>query len=154
MEESALGCDIRLARWFTMGWALVSTVGAMFVDQLGTIVKAIGSINGFFVGPLLSVFLLGFLTTRANSAGALGGALIGTAVTALVASMPLAWLPAAWQPSSVFPISWLWYGPVGCVATMAIGYALSLAWPAPARQAVWPLTLRGLGDTAASEQNV
>ena len=69
----------------------------MFVDQLGTIVKAMGIINGFFVGPLLSVFLLGFLTRRANSFGAFGGMIAGTALTAVVASMPVHWLPAALQ---------------------------------------------------------
>jgi hypothetical protein len=35
------------------------------------------------------------------------------------------------QPWSVFPSSWLWYGPAGCVFTMLIGYLLSLARPAP-----------------------
>src|SRR2546428_664255 len=59
--------DLNVARWLTLLWALVSTFGAMFVNQLGTVVKAMGVINGFFVGPLLSVFLLGFLTRRANS---------------------------------------------------------------------------------------
>jgi SSS family solute:Na+ symporter len=116
----------------------------MFVDQLGTIIKAMGIINGFFVGPLLSVFLLGFLTTRANSFGAFGGAIAGTAVTAVVATMPVQWLPSVLQPSSVFPISWLWYGPVGCLFTMVIGYLLSLARPAPELQKVASLTLRGL----------
>jgi sodium-coupled monocarboxylate transporter 8/12 len=141
--ESTLTSDLSLARWSTLGWALLSTIGAMFVDQLGTIVKAMGIINGFFVGPLLSVFLLGFLTTRANSFGAFGGAITGTALTAVVARMPVQWLPSVLQPSSVFPISWLWYGPVGCLFTMLIGYLLSLARPAPQPDKVASLTLRG-----------
>jgi Na+/proline symporter len=136
--------DIGIARWCTVGWAVLSTIGAMFVDHLGTIIKAMGTINGFFVGPLLSVFLLGFLTTRANSFGAFGGAIAGTALTAVVATMPVSWLPGVLQPSSVFPISWLWYGPAGCVFTMLIGYLLSLTRPAPELQAIAPLTLRGV----------
>jgi SSS family transporter len=142
-NAATLKSDLSLARWSTLGWALLSTVGAMFVDQLGTIVKAMGIINGFFVGPLLSVFLLGFLTTRANSFGAFGGAIAGTALTAVVAAMPVQWLPSVLQPSSVFPISWLWYGPVGCLFTMVIGYVLSLARPAPQLDKVASLTLRG-----------
>jgi len=141
---STLKRDITTARWCTLGWAVLSTVGAMFVDQLGTIIKAMGIINGFFVGPLLSVFLLGFLTTRANSFGAFGGAIAGTALTAVVAAMPVAWLPDVLQPSSVFPISWLWYGPAGCLFTLIIGYLLSLARPAPELQKIAPLTLRGV----------
>ena len=120
----------------------MSTVGAMFVDQLGTIVKAMGIINGFFVGPLLSVFLLGFLTTRSNSFGAFGGAIAGTALTAVVARMPVQWLPSVLQPSSVFPISWLWYGPVGCLFTLLIGFVLSLARPAPRLDKIASLTFQ------------
>lgn len=140
---STLTSDLSVARWLTLLWALVSTTGAMFVDQFGTVVKAMGIINGFFVGPLLSVFLLGFLTRRANSFGAFGGMIVGTALTAVVASMPVTWLPAALQPSSVFPISWLWYGPVGCLFTLIVAYLLSLAWPAPRFDAIARLTLRG-----------
>jgi Na+/proline symporter len=142
-DRSTLTSDLRVARWSTLAWALVATAGAMFVDQLGTIVKAMGVINGFFVGPLLSVFLLGFLTTRANSFGAFGGAIAGTALTAVVARMPVPWLPDVLQPSSVFPISWLWYGPAGCLFTLVIGYVLSLARPAPRLDEIAPLTLQG-----------
>jgi SSS family transporter len=143
-DASALNSNISIARWFTLGWAVLSTIGAMFVEHLGTIIKAMGTINGFFVGPLLSVFLLGFLTTRANSFGAFAGAIAGTALTALVATMPVSWLPGVLQPSSVFPISWLWYGPAGCLFTMIIGYLLSLARPAPELQKIASLTLRGV----------
>jgi SSS family transporter len=143
-EEQAVQGDITIARWSTLGWALVATAGAMFVDQLGTIIKAMGTINGFFVGPLLSVFLLGFLTTRANSFGAFGGAIVGTALTAVLAAMPVPWLPGALQPASVLPISWLWYGPAGCLFTLIAGYLLSLLRPAPDARAIAPLTLRGL----------
>ncbi len=142
-DRSTLASDLSLARWSTLGWALVATVGAMFVDQLGTIVKAMGIINGFFVGPLLSVFLLGFLTTRANSFGAFGGAIAGTALTAVVARMPVPWLPGVLQPSAIFPISWLWYGPAGCLFTLLIGYGLSLARPAPQPDKIASLTFAG-----------
>jgi sodium-coupled monocarboxylate transporter 8/12 len=140
-SRDALGPnDLAIARWLTLAWAVVATVGALFVNQLGTVVKAMGVINGFFVGPLLSVFLLGFLTRRANSFGAFGGMIIGTALTAVVASMPVAWLPSALQPSSVFPISWLWYGPAGCLLTLIVGYGLSLVRPAPRVEAIAELT--------------
>ena len=142
-DESRLGNELTVARWTTLGWALVATGGAMFVDQLGPVVKAMGIINGFFVGPLLSAFLLGFLTKRANSFGVFGGMLVGTALTAVVARMPVAWLPSALQPASVFPIAWLWYGPAGCVFTLLAGYALSLLRPAPQLERIAPLTLRG-----------
>ena len=132
--------DLTIARWSTLAWALVATTGALFVDQLGTVVKAMGIINGFFVGPLLGAFLLGLLTKRANSFGAFAGMIAGTALTAVVARMPVAWLPAALQPPSIFPIAWLWYGPVGCVLTLIVGYALSLMRPAPRVEQIAELT--------------
>lgn len=141
--------DLNLARWGTLGWALFSTIGAMFVDRLGTIIKAMGIINGFFVGPLLGVFLLGLLTKRANGFGAFAGAVIGTALTALVATIrnnkyhvPLHWLPIQMQPESIYPISWLWYGVVGCAFTIIIGYGLSLLAPAPKPENIASLTFR------------
>jgi|tagenome__1003787_1003787.scaffolds.fasta_scaffold20925038_2 SSS family transporter len=141
VSRDALGSrDLTIARWSTLAWALVATTGALFVDRLGTVVKAMGVINGFFVGPLLSVFLLGFLTKRANNFGAFTGMIVGTALTAVVARMPVPWLPAALQPPSVFPISWLWYGPVGCVLTLVVAYALSLMRPAPQPAAIAELT--------------
>ena len=139
--DASMGtADLATARWLTLGWAVAATVGALFVNQLGTVVKAMGIINGFFVGPLLSVFLLGFLTKRANSFGAFAGMIVGTALTALVARMPVTWLPAALQPAAVFPIAWLWYGPVGCVLTLIIGYGLSLVQPAPRVERIAELT--------------
>jgi len=143
--------DLTIARWSTLAWALVATIGAMFVDHLGTVVKAMGVINGFFVGPLLSVFLLGFLTRRANSFGAFSGMILGTALTAVVAAMPVPWLPEALQPASVFPISWLWYGPVGCVCTLIVGYALSLARPAPRAADIAALTFGGTAREVVRE---
>src|SRR5262249_28115172 len=114
--------ELTVARWITLGWALASTAGALLVDRLGPVVKAMGVSYGFVVGPLRSAFLLGFLTKRANSVGAFTGMLVGPALTAVVAQMPVAWLPASLQPDSVFPIAWLWYGPVGCVLTLLVGY--------------------------------
>ena len=89
--------DLTIARWSTLAWALVATAGALLVDPLGTVVKAMGIINGFCVGPLLSAFLLGLLTKRANSFGAFAGMIAGTALRAVVrACRGLA--PAALQP--------------------------------------------------------
>jgi SSS family transporter len=150
-DESTLRGDLNIARWGTLGWALVSTIGAMYVDRLGTIIKAMGVINGFFVGPLLGVFLLGFLTRRANNFGAFGGMIIGTVLTALVAKMPVHWLPGFLQPSSVFPISWLWYGPAGCLFTVAVGYLLSLTRPAPKSIKIASLTMTRGPKTAVEE---
>src|SRR5262249_53519317 len=46
-EASMRTADLATARWLTLAWAVVATVGALFVNQLGTVVKAMGIINGF-----------------------------------------------------------------------------------------------------------
>jgi Na+/proline symporter len=112
--------DLTIARWSTLAWALVATIGAMFVDHLG-------------------------------SFGAFSGMILGTALTAVVAAMPVPWLPEALQPASVFPISWLWYGPVGCVCTLIVGYALSLARPAPRAADIAALTFGGTAREVVRE---
>jgi Na+/proline symporter len=102
---------VRTARLCTLGWGAAATIAALYVDRLGTLIEITGKINGFFSGPLLGMFLLGILNRRATSFGVMTGALIGTVVTAVAAQTAL---------------SWIWYGPVGCLATVSLGSLVSL----------------------------
>jgi SSS family transporter len=119
--------EMRAAHICTVFWAFGSTIAAMFVGQMGSIVQIMGKINGFFSGPLLGMFLLGMLTRRANSVGVLGGAVVGTATTAWV--------------SYNTKVSWIWYSAIGCLATMLAGYALSYLRPMEAGQEVKQMTV-------------
>jgi solute:Na+ symporter, SSS family len=98
--------DVATAKWVTLAWAVATTIAALFVAQLGTIVEIFGKISGFFSGTILGVFLLGILSRRTGPTGALLGLAAGTVVTA--------WL-------STTTISWLWYGPAGCAVTVLAG---------------------------------
>jgi SSS family transporter len=102
------------ARIATLVWAVGTTIAALFVSRLGTIVQIFMKINGWLTGPILGMFLLGTLARRPNSFGTLVGALLGTAA-------------AGW--ASATNIHWLWYAPIGCLATMVSGYVLSLFAP-------------------------
>jgi len=114
--ERSEAVDVRWAKYCTLGWGVGATVAAMFVSRLGGILQISGKISGFFSGPLVGMFLLGLLTKRANAFGVLPGAILGTAVT--------------WFVADHTSVSWLWYGPAGCAATMVSGFALSLLRPA------------------------
>jgi SSS family transporter len=120
--------EVRTARVFTLAWGVIITFGAMFMGNLGQIVEGTLKVLGFLSGPLLGMFLLGILTRRANNVGVLAGTIIGTLLTYLVARTSVAWL---------------WYGPVGCLATVAFGYLLSFLHPALATDKVMPLTVWG-----------
>src|SRR5262249_24967598 len=108
---------VQAARWLSIGWGLSATVAALFVGHLGTIFQIIYTINGFLMGPLVGLFLLGLFTRRTNSQGALLGTFFGFLTTVLVASTSA--------------VNYMWYGPISCLATLVIGYGLSLFWSAP-----------------------
>ncbi len=126
--------SVATARWFTLAWGVAITFAAMYMNRLGQIVQGTLTVLGFLSGPLLGMFLLGILTRRANTVGVLTGAIIGTAIT--------------WAVSRT-GVAWLWYGPVGCVATVAVGYPISFLRPALSSDQVNRLTL--WGRAAASD---
>jgi SSS family transporter len=121
--------EVNLARTVTFAWAILSTIVAMFVGGLGTIVEIFGKISGFFAGPILGVFLLGILTRRPGAPAALIGIIAGAGFTWWVTT------------TNTF---WLWYSPAGCATTLLVGCVLgwvlppSTKPPVGQRQAVEP----------------
>lgn len=128
--------EVRTARLFTLGWGILISFSAMFMGRLGQIVEGSMKALGFLSGPLLGMFLLGILAKRPNSFGVLTGAAIGTVCAALAARTS---------------ISWLWYGPVGCLATVALGYPLSFLRPQLPSEIVTGLTVWGADHAGTSE---
>ncbi|MCC6681259.1 MAG: sodium/solute symporter [Phycisphaeraceae bacterium] len=111
--------DVRLSRLITFAWALASTIVALFVGRLGTIVEIFGKISGFFSGPILGVFLLGIMTKRCGP---------GAAMTAIICGFLTTWA------ISMTHASWLWYGPVGCFTTLLVGWVLGQCYPMKPQQ--------------------
>lgn len=130
-RKTSDAASVATARAFTIGWGVLISFAAMFMGRLGQIVEGSMKALGFMSGPLLGMFLMGILSRRPNSFGVLAGALIGTAAAAYTARYT--------------SISWLWYGPVGCAATVCVGIPLSLLRPPPRLEQVQRLTLYG-GD--------
>ena len=95
---------------------------------LGTLVEATNKIMGMLGGPLLGVFLLGMLTKRATSTGALLGAFFG--------SMALAYVVFETK------VSFMWYALLGCIATFILGYLFSLATGRPTAEQIQGLVYR------------
>ncbi len=117
------------ARWVTFVWGVIVTaaaVGVYFI-HMGPLLQTAVAIIAFFSGPLLGMFLLGIFTTRANSFGAILGAVVG-----LVAALLL------WHH-----VSFIWYAVTGCVPTLVFGYALSFLARARPIKDVYPMTLWG-----------
>jgi Na+/proline symporter len=122
------------ARWVTFVWGIVVTLAAIGVYSAhigSSLIETSTAILGFFSGPLLGMFLLGIFTMRANSLGAILGAIVGF-ITAL-----LLWTH----------VSFIWYSVTSCVPTLVFGYVFSCALgfvvPARPRKEVYPMTIWG-----------
>lgn len=129
LQSNSKAVTLENARWVTCIWGIVVTVAAIGVDWLNmkSVVEGAAAVIGFFSGPLLGMFLLGMFTMRANSVGAILGALYGFAVSLLL-----------WNS-----VSFLWYAVIGCVPTVIFGYMLSYAGDPLPRDHVFPMTIWG-----------
>ncbi|HEY3129864.1 MAG TPA: sodium/solute symporter [Acidobacteriota bacterium] len=122
--------DLFWARLISAAWGLVSILGAsLMVSGKLTVLEKFVAGYQFFAGPLVGMFLLGFLTRRAS-----GGAVTISAVLGFGAALAA----AHWTP-----IHWLWYSPIGCLVTMVLGYGGSLLSAAPNSEVVDQYTTEG-----------
>jgi len=117
-QDSSEAHYVKIGRIFTMMWGALATVGALYAGHLGSLALAFGKIQGFVGGVMLGVFLLGMLFRRPTARGALIGSMVGLTVVSYLAFYT--------------PISFFWYGAVGCFITMAVGYATSIIGQKPA----------------------
>ena len=119
------------ARWTTLVLGVLATTSALFLGQIGELWQISVALMGFWTGPLLGIFLLGFFTRRANSLGALFGALVGLVCTC--------WFQQAGGNEFLYAF-------VGFVPAVVIGYATSLLWPPPDEARIQGLTYWTRGD--------
>jgi hypothetical protein len=99
----------------------------LIVGKIGLISLINKTLSGFFGGLLLGFFLLGIMVPRANSSGALIGGAVGFTLSCAV--------------SLQTSLNFLWYAPVGCMATLVFGILASHLWPSPPENKVRGLTL-------------
>ncbi|SFC19458.1 transporter, SSS family [Parapedobacter composti] len=99
--------SVRVARGMTMLFGLVATALACLGGLLGNLLEASTTIINFFGGALVGVFLLGMLSKRAESGGAITGLVAG-----FVAVL------ATWLATSV---SFMWYSAIGGITTLVVG---------------------------------
>ena len=105
-DESSL----RAARLFTVGWGVVALSFAAFASLLDNLIQAVNLLGSIFYGPMLGVFLVGFLIKRVRGTAAFIATLLAQACVILL-----------WLTSS---IGFLWYNVVGCAAVVVFALAL------------------------------
>lgn len=105
------------SRVFTVFWGIVCTGFAFKVGGISnSVIESINKISSLASGPILALFLLGILTTRANGKGACLGLLGGVGFDAYL-----------WQCQP--NVSWLWWNVLGFIVAYVIGYVFSLPFP-------------------------
>ncbi len=106
--------QLRVSRAFTVFWGVVCVAFSFFVGGISkSVIESVNKIGSLANGPILALFLLGILTRRANSTGAVVGLLSGFGVNAGL------WIFAP-------DVSWLWWNVIGFVVSFAVGYGVSL----------------------------
>ena len=105
---------VLFGRIATAVWGIFACVVATFATNLGSLIEVVNVFGSFFYGSLLGVFVLAFAVPRVGSAGAFYGLLFG--------------MLSVWIASYYTDIAFLWFNVVGCLVTVAAGYAISLIY--------------------------
>lgn len=128
---------LRLAKRFTLGWAVVLTLLALLYREQGTPVVIVAlSIASFTYGGLLGAFFLGLLWPRALQRDAIFGMLLGIfLMTFIVFAAPIAGAFPALGPwlAPVAHVAWPWYVLIGTALTLFAGVLSSFTHPFAAR---------------------
>jgi SSS family transporter len=111
------GCDdrhyLRVSRFATLVWGMVIITIALAAQYLQRSALELAlTVASVPYGSMLGIFLLGVLTRRATSRGAMVGALAALATLAYVMHSTM--------------IAWTWYVAIGTVVTFVVGLMVSL----------------------------
>jgi SSS family solute:Na+ symporter len=133
-REAADTHYLRVAHLFTFGWGLLGIAAGFYVAGRGGLLEMAVRYMNYFAGPLLGLFLLGFLSRRTNGGGAVAGMAIAYCVVLFLTNAE-SWF--GWKP----PIGGIWLTAVGCGVTLLTGYAASLIGSPPRQEQLSGLTV-------------
>jgi SSS family transporter len=102
---------LALSKWCTAAWGIVLILIAIVARGWGSVFTAGLTAASIVYGPMLGAFLLGVLTTRANTTGVIAG------MTLSAVSMLTIW----WTTK----LAWTWYVLAGTTICFAAGYSVS-----------------------------
>jgi Na+/proline symporter len=104
---------LRASQASTLFWGIFATFIATYAGRWGTsLIETVNKVGSHFYGPILGVFVLGFLIKRANGHGAFWGVLCG-----MLSVIYVSWMTE---------ISWLYYNVIGPIVVLITGTIISL----------------------------
>ena len=107
---------LRAARLFTIFWGLVAMSFAAFASLLDNLIQAVNIVGSIFYGPMLGVFLAGWVLPRVRGTAAFAATLLAQALVI-----------ALWLESN---LGFLWYNVAGCAAVLLFAALLQAGMPA------------------------
>ena len=122
-DEAQSLCFLRV---MTIVWGIIGTGVALAMMGVQSILDAWWKISGVFAGGMLGLFLLGFISRRANNAGAAVGATIGLLVILWMTFTPemegdLGWLRSPFHANMITVIGTLSIFLIGLGASRFLG---------------------------------
>lgn len=126
-EEAA---QLRASRLFTLLFGTIGTVMAVNVSRIGSLLEIANKLINAFTGPLFGIYLLAMFSARASSGAVLAGGVAGAATSYYVAYHTA--------------IGFLWPSTFGLAATVLVGMAMTVVWPAAPDAAGRQLTWRAV----------
>ena len=118
--------QMRVARRFTVIWGLLQMGVAVLAQNVSSALDRGLAALGYASGPTVGAFLLGVLTTTANTTGTMAGMLSGLIVTMLLGRA----MPGLGWPG----LAWTWNVAVGASVTVLVGLAVSRMTAKPSVQ--------------------
>jgi solute:Na+ symporter, SSS family len=132
VEELDEADELTLARPLVIGIGIFATAFGCVVGHLGTIFEIARTVVDTPGIPLACVFLLGMITHRTNTVGALTGMVVGIATIIWLTLDPV-WTPTGqwyWEwltdNPQPFRMAAIYPGIVGAAVTMIVSYSVSL----------------------------
>jgi Na+/proline symporter len=114
LQPDASDADrLRVARLATVAWGMVAMSFAAFASLLDNLIQAVNILGSIFYGPMLGVFVVGWMLPRVKGTAAFVATLVAQACVV-----------ALWLTSS---IGFLWYNVAGCALVIGIALALQAA---------------------------
>jgi SSS family solute:Na+ symporter len=121
--QAADADSLRAARFFTIFWGAVAISFAAFATLLDNLIQAVNLLGSIFYGPMLGVFLVGFLLPRVRGTPVFIAALVAQACVITL-----------WLTSS---LGFLWYNVAGCAVVVLV--AVGLQWAQPVQASLDPI---------------
>jgi SSS family transporter len=113
VKDMTVEKEVIWSRALTVFWGVLCVGFAFYVENIAdSIIVAVNKIGSLTNGSILGVFLLGLLTKRGNSTGAIVGMILGVLFNLVL------WI---WFPM----VSWLWWNVTGFLITFGGGYVIS-----------------------------